>query len=64
MAFSCLATYIVMSLFLLQTYAQHGGMGGGGGDGASSKSVIDIIMSLFSAKCSLAPFPCFLQIFL
>ena len=62
MAFSRLATYIVMSLFLLQTYAQHGGMGGGGG--ASSKSVIDIIMSLFSAKCSLAPFACFLQIFL
>lgn len=64
MAFSCLATYIVMSLFLLQTYAQHGGMGGGGGDGASSKSVIDIIMPLFSAMCSLAPFACFLQIFL
>ena len=60
MAFSRLATYIVMSLFLLQTYAQHGGMGGG----ASSKSVIHIIMSLFSAMCSLAPFACFLQIFL
>ena len=62
MAFSCLATCIVFSLFLLQTYAQHGGMGGGGGDGASasSKSVIDIIMSLFSSKCSLALFPSFL----